>query len=282
MRFFDENKFLTSDEREKFKEIQKMVWLGLHEQAKSMEQLEKEKERKIPGDVEQEKFRTQSVWHNKTDLDRFVAKRLNLHPDKWGTDKSKNIFYQKVVSEISKLREEEKIVDLKHNRRTGIWRLNTSDMEEKEQAISKCEEGDYSCPRLEGSIIRRYKQPWFRDALLKEYDHKCAFCGFEIEDYLRGAHIVPFSVMQDEDPDNAMNPSNGLLLCALCDISFEKGDIRVNEDFQIIGDKKLQELSETNPAIKSWISNINDKLDIKTSAKFKPDVKFLKWKTELV
>lgn len=452
MKFFAENNPLTEEEKGKFNEIKKMVWVGLQEKAKSIVQIKNERIMKIPGDLEQEEFDTRSIWHNKRDIDRFVAEKLELNPEKWGRDKAVNIFYKKVANEISKLRKRGLIVDWNYNARAGIWRLKNSindleksfltDLEKKglgkthiqvlekfhifkrkiildstelrgirgespiqpdsmvdkphylhnlvrgvykpagddyalsiqtnpnskwgmeinfddenwtinydfedenkysadieslkkcyeknipigviykhkkavneilglgkiqnhkgtifeivnfmpdetlkieekgkKYAISKCEEKDYSCPNLKSSVIRRTKQKWFREILLEEYEHRCAFCNFGIEDYLKSAHIVPFALMQEQDPKNSMNPANGLLLCALCDVAFENGDIIVNEDYQIIGDERLQEKSKIDPTIKSWISNIKDYLEIKISAEFKPDVKFLKWKTELV
>jgi len=113
---------------EKFRNIPNMVWIGLHEKGKTINQIEREKEQNFPGDHDQEKFREQPIWHNKTDLDLFVASKLEIDPDKWGTDKSKNLFYKSVANSISKLREEDKIIDWRHEeqqilKRTGIWRL---------------------------------------------------------------------------------------------------------------------------------------------------------------
>jgi len=115
---------MDDDENEKIKEIPNIIWLELNRKGKSIDQIQKEQNRKFPGDLNQEEFRTRPIWHNKTDLDLFVAGKLNLKPDKWGTDKAKNYFYKKVANEISKLREEGKIIDWKKSTRIrpGIWR----------------------------------------------------------------------------------------------------------------------------------------------------------------
>jgi hypothetical protein len=441
---------LSDEEKEKLKNIEEIVWSRLHEKGKPIKQLEEEKGA-LPGDPEQEEFRTQHIWHNKDELDIFVAKKLNINLEKLD-ENSYKIFYQRVVDQITNLRDSKIIIDWKFGRpRYGVWRINqepevqnvslkdliskgltkkhiqvlekfhifkrriiedsseirgikgeapipsdsivdephylhnlvrgvykpsgdeyalsiqtnpnskwgieinfddenwkinydfeddkkyASDIESlkkcfennipigiiykhkkgvneilglgkitnhkgtlfeivnfdpvneqelehkgEEYALSEFQNGDYSCPSLKSSAIRRIKQEEFRKELLKEYDYKCIFCGLGKENYLRGAHIVPFAVMQKNEPENSMNPVNGLLLCVLCDIAFEKGDIIVDEQYQIISNEKLKELSETDTAIKSWISNIKDDLEIKTSAKFKPDIKYLKWKIELV
>ncbi len=269
----------SEDEKAKFKDIEKTVWEGLHKEAKSINQLEEERREEYVGDSEQVEFKTKSIWHNKIDLDIFVGKKLNLNPKKWGEDKSKNTFYKRVANAISKLRNEGEIVDWKYGLpRYGIWRLTN---DEETQKISSFENEDYSCPVLKLSVVGRTKQEKFRKELLKEYEGKCIFCGFGNDAYLRAAHIVPFAEMQENEPENAVNPANGLLLCALCDIAFEKGDIKVGEDYQIIQTDKLLKSAETNLTIGTWISNIKDRLEIKSACKFKPDVKFIKWKNEL-
>jgi hypothetical protein len=269
----------TEDEKSKFKDIGKMVREGFDEEAKSINQLEDERSEEYVGDSEQEKFKTRNIWHNKVDLDIFVAEKLNLNPEKWGKDKSKNTFYKRVANAISKLRNEGEIVDWKFGLpRHGIWRLANN---EETQEISSFENNDYSCPVLKTSVVGRTKQEKFRKELIKEYDCKCVFCGFGNESYLRAAHIVPFAEMQENEPENAVNPANGLLLCALCDIAFEKGDIMVGEGLQIIQTDKLLKSAEKNNTIAAWILNIKEKVDIKSSSKFRPGLKFLKWKIEL-
>ena len=156
--FFNESN-LTEEEREKFRNIKKTVWEGLHEKAKPIKQLEEERREEYVGDPEQKEIRTQSIWHNKTDLDTFVAEKLNLNPGKWGKDKSKNTFYKRVANAISKLRHDGEIVDLKYGLpRYGIWRLTNN---EEKQAISSFQDGDYSCPSLKSSVVRRTKQGKF-------------------------------------------------------------------------------------------------------------------------
>ena len=74
---------LTEEKKFKFKNIEKIVLEGLHEYAKSITQLEEERHEEYIEDAEQEKFKSKSIWYNKTDLDLFVAENLNLNPNKW-------------------------------------------------------------------------------------------------------------------------------------------------------------------------------------------------------
>ena len=95
-----------------------------------------------------------------------------------------------------------------------------------------------------------------------------------------GAHIVPYFEMRRRDADNSMNPVNGLLLCKLCDVAFERGSITVEEDLGIVISEYLQE--QNNPAIKSWIDFIHPEIRLKKNAKYPPDPRYLKWKRKLL
>jgi len=144
------------------------------------------------------------------------------------------------------------------------------------------EKNDYSSTGSTTTILTRAKTKFFRDSLLNEYDRKCVFCGFGIESYLIGAHIVPVGIMRVEDPENAMNPSDGLLLCRYCDKAYEDGDIQVNENYNIIKSEKLIKISDQDSSVNSWLTQISDKISIKENSMFKPNKKYLKKKTELV
>ncbi len=58
------------------------------------------------------------------------------------------------------------------------------------------------------SILQRRGQPKFREDLLKAYDSKCAITGWDAQEALEAAHIIPYS----ETKNNHL--SNGLLLRA--------------------------------------------------------------------
>jgi predicted restriction endonuclease len=86
--------------------------------------------------------------------------------------------------------------------------------------------------------------------------------------------------MRKEDPQNAMNPSDGILLCKLCDIAFERGDISLQENLQIVISEKLK--NSKNNTVKSWLSEIHNIIPINSESKFKPHLKFIQRKLELV
>ena len=148
----------------------------------------------------------------------------------------------------------------------------------------RCEEEidqeDYSAQGSESSVYVRAKQEKFRKILLQEYSSKCAFCGFNELEYLVGAHIVPFNIMRKDDHQNAMNPANGILLCKLCDLSFERGDILLQKNFEITINEKLKK--SNNAAVCSWLEKINSKIPINPNPKFRPKLEFIQKKLEQI
>ncbi len=140
--------------------------------------------------------------------------------------------------------------------------------------------GDFSAQGSESTVYVRAKQGKFKEILLQEYDSKCAFCEFNEPEYLIGAHIVPYNIMRKEDPKNAMNPADGILLCKLCDIAFENGDILLQENHDVTISQKLTK--SENSSVTSWLSKINSKIPIKLDSKFTPEKEFIQKKLELV
>lgn len=147
-------------------------------------------------------------------------------------------------------------------------------------ASDEISHGDFSAQGSESTVYVRAKQGKFKEILLQEYDNKCAFCEFNEPEYLIGAHIIPYKIMRKEDPKNAMNPADGILLCKLCDIAFENGDILLQENFVVTISQKLAK--SENPSVNSWISKIKSKIPIKSGSNFTPKVEFIQKKLEQV
>jgi tetratricopeptide (TPR) repeat protein len=74
------------------------------------------------------------------------------------------------------------------------------------------------------SIARRQGQSQFRQSLLEAYNYRCAITGFDVQEALEAAHIIPYS-----DTENN-HPSNGLLLRADLHTLFDLNLIAINPD----------------------------------------------------
>ncbi len=144
-------------------------------------------------------------------------------------------------------------------------------------ATEEVAQGDFSSSGGNRSIVGRQKMRWFREQLMIQYEKKCAFCNLSFEPYLIGSHIVPFSYMQKHDPKNSMNPSDGILLCSLCDKAFERGDIVIHPDYKIDTSKVGKLLQEDRIAV-AWLGKIKSTLNFSSIGKFPASKKYLKKK----
>ncbi len=269
-----------------FRGLEGFVWEYLNQIGRPISDIKKAGQRGLVKNPDHKKFKEKPIWHNKSSLDSFVARSLNLKLEDYGTDPSKNILYKEIANEVGRLRSAKILIDWhripgRKNTGMGVWRLDKTKLEQFAHKHVKDEmtQKNFHSSGLSTMVFVRQKQNIFRTELLNEYQ-KCVFCGFKLKEFMTGAHIVPYSIMRTSDANNSMNPSNGLLLCKLCDVAFEHGSIVVEDDFRILISNYLRK--RRTSTIKSWIDLINPKIDIKDTAKYPPTPKYLKWKRKLV
>ncbi len=260
-----------------FNGLEKYVWEGLNQIGRPISHITKTR-KNVKGE-------NKPIWHDKPSLDEFVARSLGLNMDEYGKDKSSNPLYKAIANEIRVLRKKGILIDWRRtsirNKGVGVWRLDKTKLEKFVENRVKYEmkKENFHSTGLPGMMIVRQKQMEFRNYLLKEY-RKCVFCGFELKEYMIGAHIVPYSIMRITDAENSMNPTNGLLLCRLCDVAFEHGSITVADDFGIEVEDHL--IEQRAPTIKSWIAHIRPEIRIGVDARYPPDPRYLRRKRELL
>ncbi len=261
------------------------VWECLTSEGRTMPLIKEKEHRHAEGRSDNQELQYESIWHTKTEVDALVASKLGIDVSLYGSDKSKNPLYKAVVNEISRLREKKILVDWdeKGDKKlgVGIWRLDEIAMNNEvyDHVEKEIRKGNFYSNGEMRTVYVRKKQEVFRAELLKDYE-KCALCGFGIHDYVIGAHIVPYRIMRRKDPYNSMNPQNGLLLCRLCDVAFEKGFITIEQDFGVEISELLSENS-TNQ-VRSWVSHVTPELRLRHDMKYPLDPKFLEWKLKLL
>lgn len=79
----------------------------------------------------------------------------------------------------------------------------------------------------------------FRRAVVRVYDHRCAFCGVRMltvdgHSVVDAAHIVPWSVSHNDDP------RNGMALCRLCHWTFDEGLTSVSAKYTMLLSSELR------------------------------------------
>lgn len=247
--------------------------------------LKKHNYSKKPRDNEaQIAYKDLSIWHNKRDLGTHIAKILGVDPPK-----PKSPLYKDIAYAIGRIRKVGLLVDWSRGSNKdagmGIWRLYNSedrdprgtDKSSDEYSNLEYNDKDFSARGKNRMMHSRYGQSKFTYKLMNNYKHKCLLCGFDMPLCLIGAHIVKYSTMRKAGNEGAMNPRNGLLLCALCDKAFEKNHIKIDHNLKI--DKtELEKIAGKSLAVKNWIMSIHNKIIIPNSVKFSPDPRYLIWK----
>ncbi len=76
----------------------------------------------------------------------------------------------------------------------------------------------------------RRLQRFFRNAVLANYEYRCALSGVAVPELLVASHIVPWS----EDESRRADPTNGLCLNVLYDKAFDCHLITFDEEFKLV------------------------------------------------
>lgn len=79
----------------------------------------------------------------------------------------------------------------------------------------------------------------FRRAVVRLYDHRCAFCGVRMltvdgHSVVDAAHIIPWSINHNDDP------RNGMALCRLCHWTFDEGLASVSVKYTMLLSSELR------------------------------------------
>jgi putative restriction endonuclease len=89
------------------------------------------------------------------------------------------------------------------------------------------------------SIRRALRDISFRNRVLTSYNFRCSVCGMQL-DLVQAAHIIPVCA-----PNSTDETSNGLSLCALHHLAYDKALISIGEDYKIlISSSSLQKLKD--------------------------------------
>lgn len=79
-------------------------------------------------------------------------------------------------------------------------------------------------------VKTRVNQAAFRQMTLANYGGRCAVSGIGVAELLLASHIVPWA----SDPQNRLNPANGLCLSALYDRCFDRGLIGLDLERRLL------------------------------------------------
>lgn len=113
----------------------------------------------------------------------------------------------------------------------------------------------------------------FRKAVVRVYEHRCAFCGVRMltsagHTAVDAAHIVPWRITQNDDLHN------GMALCRLCHWTFDEGLTGVSKNYQVLLSKELRTM-ENLPG--HLLTVENRQILGPTDDKLWPDTDAIKW-----
>lgn len=120
-----------------------------------------------------------------------------------------------------------------------------------------------STPRI---VNIRQGQQMFRSMVLTSYASRCAITGIAQPQFLVAGHIRPWA----KDPENRLNPRNGICLNRLHDKAFEDGLIAISEDWQVLYSPRLEATARRK------MEQIQDTGSFRLPDRFRPDPSFLR------
>jgi putative restriction endonuclease len=116
--------------------------------------------------------------------------------------------------------------------------IKYSDLEElnkdEEDIISLRFHGETSVQQL---VITRRGQHYFRRVVLAAYKNHCAITKISASALLRASHIIPWNFREDL----RLEPSNGICLNSLHDLSFDRGLMTFDEEFKLVISNRLKD-----------------------------------------
>ena len=122
----------------------------------------------------------------------------------------------------------------------------------------------------------RVNQRFFRVTVLTSYDSRCCITGLAIPTLLAASHIAPWA----KDPNNRMNPRNGLCLNLLHHKAFDEGLLTITPEFRIRVSSSLA-ASEADSANDTLFAQYHDQF-ARIPRRFLPDAALLEWHNKTV
>lgn len=132
---------------------------------------------------------------------------------------------------------------------------------------AKAPTGDTEITRL---TKQRRGQGYFRDAVLNNYDNRCAVTGLPVRELLIASHILPWA----DHAAERLNVRNGIALNRLHDAAFDQGLIGFDDELRLMLSKRLKQLLPDEAVGASFEAYENKPLQLPEDA-VTPDAAFI-------
>lgn len=118
-------------------------------------------------------------------------------------------------------------------------------------------------------VRSRVNQQFFRKTVLTAYENRCCITGLPMLELLTASHIVPWK----SDPNNRINPHNGLSLNALHDRAFDRGLLTITTNYEVKLSREIKDLTQDSVTNEFLIRYEGAAINLPT--RFVPDKIFL-------
>ena len=130
----------------------------------------------------------------------------------------------------------------------------------------------------------RMGQHRFAGAVLDNYQHSCAFCGFAPRSMpgnrlLLASHIKPWAVSTDSE---RLDPLNGVAACPTHDAAFDTGLITVNGGLRVHRSSTLKASSRSDPGVDRYFGEMIHPTLLVPDGASAPGADYLRWHRENV
>jgi putative restriction endonuclease len=123
------------------------------------------------------------------------------------------------------------------------------------------------------SVLRSLRERTFRERVLNSYASRCAMCEVQLE-LVEAAHIVPVQV-----PGSTDETSNGLALCSLHHLAYDKALVTVTDDYHVLVSRRekrrLREIGQ-HEGMESLVENLRTLILLPSDEIDHPHVNYLR------
>lgn len=178
---------------------------------------------------------------------------------------------------------------------SGILDIESALLEDEKEIVSKIVSatddaeaseiglGNYSIPDTYTRTKIRKKQSAWSKEVKKSYRNTCCVteCDIQSPFLTVASHIKNYAENENRNGHRA-NPSNGLCLCPICHILFDRGYFTLTDNLRIKVSPKIEEIN-SNRIRNIFDQSNNERINpIPVPDSFKPDVEFIKYHRENV
>ncbi len=123
------------------------------------------------------------------------------------------------------------------------------------------------------SVLRSLRDRSFRERVLNSYAYRCAMCGIQLE-LVEAAHIVPVQA-----PGSTDETSNGLALCSLHHLAYDKALVTVADDYHVLVSSqekgRLREIGH-DEGMETFVASLRPLILLPPDVRDRPNVNYLR------